>query len=106
VADDAKADEYLEQLREGFHSQILNAVRDLPAHQALQLADNLCTIQLNVLAGLRVTYRAAAKVDAGQVVEDWRRGLSLQEIMRKHGISRSAAYKHHPGRSSEPRRAG
>lgn len=106
MADDAKADEYLDQLRDSFAEQIRGAIRDLPASQAMQLADSLCTIQLNLLAGLRVTYRTVAKVDGDQVTEDWRRGLSLQEIMRKHGISRSAAYKHHPGRSAEPRRTG
>ena len=106
MADDAKADEYLEQLRAGFHSQILNAVRDLPAHQALQLADNLCTIQLNVLAGLRVTYRASPKVDSEAISEDWARGLSIAEITKKHGITRPTAYKYHPNKAQLPRRAG
>lgn len=106
MADDAKADEYLDQLRAGFAERIRDTCRDLPAHQALQLADSLCSVQLDLLAGLRVTYRAKRAIDAAQVTEDWRRGLALTEIMRKHGISRSAAYKHHPMRLQGQRKAG
>lgn len=105
MADDAKADEYLDQLRTGFAERIRDAVRDLPAHQALQLADALCAVQLDLLAGMRVTYRAKPAVDAAQVTEDWRRGLTVSEIMQKHGISRSAAYKHHPNRAARVRNA-
>lgn len=105
MADDTKADEHIDQLRDHFAQQIRDTVRDLPAHQALQLADSLCTIQLTLLAGLRVTYRTRPTVDAERVTEDWRRGLSLGEIMQKHGISRSAAYKHHPNRAARVRNA-
>lgn len=106
MADDAKADEYLDQLRDGFAGQIRSAIRDLPAHQALQLADSLCTIQLNVLAGMRVTYKAAPKVDGDAIAEDWARGLSVAEITRKHGVTKPTAYKYHPNKARLPRRTG
>lgn len=96
MADDAKADDLVEQLRETFAASIRRAVADLPAHQALQLADTLCNVQLDVLAGLRVSYRAAPKVDGDAVAEDWMRGATLREIMRKHGITKPTAYKYHP----------
>jgi len=105
MADDAKADEYLDQLRDSFAERIRDVVRDLPAHQALQLADSLCAVQLNLLAGLRVTYRARPAMDTEQITEDWRRGLGLSEIMQKHQISRTTAYKYHPSRWGR-RRAG
>lgn len=103
MADDAKADEYLDQLRDSFAERIRDVVRDLPAHQALQLADSLCAVQLNVLAGLRVTYRAAPKVDGDAIAEDWARGLTVAEITRKHGVTKPTAYKYHPSRNRLPR---
>lgn len=96
MADDAKADEVVGMLRESFAQQIRDAVRDLPAHQALQLADTLCSVQVDLLAGMRVTYKARRALDGAAITEDWRTGLTLPEIMRKHGVSRAAAYKYHP----------
>ncbi len=104
MADDAKAEEMLDKLRDAFHSRIRTAVRELPAHQALQLADGLCAVQLDVLEGLRVSYKARPRVDAEAIAEDWRRGENLQDIMRKHDCSRATAYKFHPG--TQKRRAG
>lgn len=104
MADDAKAEEILDQLRDAFHARIRDAVRDLPAHHALQLADGLCAVQLDVLEGLRVSYKARPRVDADAIAEDWRRGENLQEIMRKHDCSRVTAYKYHPNK--QQRRAG
>lgn len=98
MSDDVKADEMAARLAEAFASTIRTAVAGLPAHQALQLADTLCSVQLDVLAGLRVSYRAKPAVDAEAVTEDWRRGLPVQEITKRHGISRSAAYKLHPSK--------
>lgn len=96
MAGDVKADEFVDQLRSQFSSEIRAAVRDLPPHQALQLADSLCRVQLDVLAGLRVHYRARPEIDGEAITESWRRGLSLREVMREHKCSRSAAYKYHP----------
>lgn len=104
MADDTKADEHIEQLRDHFAQQIRETVRDLPPHQALQLADSLCTVQLNLLAGLRVTYKAAPRVDGEAIRESWMRGLSAAEIMRKHGVTKPTAYKYHPNRDAKPRR--
>lgn len=98
MADDAKADDYLEQLREGFAGRIRDVIRDLPAHQAMQLADSLCTIQLNVLAGMRVTYKSAPKVDGDAISEDWARGMSIGEITGKYGVSKATAYRFHPNK--------
>ena len=106
MAEDAKADEFVAPLREQFAEQIRSTVRDLPAHQALQLADTLCSVQLALLAGLRVSYRATAKVDAEAIAEDWRRGMSIAEIAQKHKISRSTAYNYHPERVKPRRRTG
>ena len=106
MADDAKADDLVDQLRDNFADNIRKAVTGLPAHQALQLADTLCRVQLDVLAGLRVSYKAAPKVDADAVAEDWMQGMPLKEIMRKHGISKTTAYQHHPGKQPGRRRTG
>jgi hypothetical protein len=106
MADDAKADDHLDQLRDQFALQIRTAVRDLPPHLALQLADSLCAVQLNLLAGLRVTYKAAPKIDGEAIAEDWARGLSIGEITRKHGVTRPTAYKYHPNKGRLPRHAG
>lgn len=106
MAEDVKAAELLDQLRTQFAEQIRDTVRDLPAHQALQLSDALCQIQLSLLAGLRVHYPAPKKVDGDAVAEDWRRGVPLAEIMRIHKISRTTAYKHHPSPPKRRRRAG
>lgn len=99
MAEDAKAEELIEQLRDSFAQAILGAVASFPPSQALQLADALCTKQLEVLAGLRVRYRTRPEVDGEAIAEDWRIGLSLGEITAKHKVSRSAAYQHHPNRS-------
>lgn len=106
MAEDARADDFTDQLRESFADRIRCVVRDLPAHQALQLADALCAVQLDVLAGLRVAYKAKRQIDGEAVAEDWRRGMSLAEITAKHRISRSAAYKHHPNKLARRARAG
>lgn len=99
MADDAKADDLVDQLRENFATNIRKAVADLPAHQALQLADSLCRVQLDVLAGLRVSYKAAPRVDGDAIAEDWMHGMPLREIMRKHGITKPTAYKYHPNKA-------
>lgn len=96
MADDAKADEMLDQLRDSFARQIRQVAIDLPPHQALQLADALCAVQLEVLAGLRVLYRAPPKVDGESITEAWRRGRSLSEITREFKVSKVTAYKYHP----------
>lgn len=98
MSDDVKADEVATQLYEAFGKTIQQAVAGLPAHQALQLADTLCAVQLDVLAGLRVSYKSKPVVDAAAITEDWRRGLTVQEITKKHGVSRPTAYKHHPNK--------
>ncbi len=106
MRDDAKADELIDPLRTAFAERLREAVADLPAHQALQLADTLCAVQLEVLAGLRVSYRAIVPVDGAAITEDWRRGHSLREVMGRHGISRTTAYKYHPNRSVRQAKTG
>jgi hypothetical protein len=106
MRDDAKAEDLIDPLRKAFAENIRQAVQDLPAHQALQMADTLCRVQMDVLAGLRVTYRAPTPVDGPAITEAWRRGGVLQEIMSQFGISKSTAYKHHPNRSARQSRAG
>jgi len=103
VAADLTSDETTSILRAAFEARIRAALNWLPAHEALQLADALCTVQLETLAGLRVLYRALPKVDAAAVEEDWRRGMPAGEIMRKHKISRAAAYKYHPSNTAQGR---
>lgn len=102
MAEDVKADEVVEDLRSAFMVAIRDALRELPAHHALQLADGLCTVWLDRLAGLRVTHGAKPAVDGEAITEDWRRGLSLREIVHKHRCSRATAYRHHPSKARQP----
>ncbi|NLA68088.1 MAG: hypothetical protein GX856_07580 [Gammaproteobacteria bacterium] len=106
MAEDAKADELVDQLRERFKDQIRAAAPDIPPHQALQLADSLCLAQLDVLAGRRVSYKARPTIDGDAIAESWRRGLSLREVMAEHKCSRAAAYKYHPNQSAKQARQG
>src|SRR5688500_14597670 len=106
MAEDAKGDEYIEPLRDAFVESLRGAGVDLPAHQVLQLADALCTVQLHVLAGERIRYRSLREVDGAAITEDWRLGLSLEEIRRKHKVSKVTAYKYHPSRATQLAKAG
>lgn len=103
MAEEARAEEMTDQLRDAFAASIRRMVADLPAHHALQLADTLCSVQNDVLAGKRITYRARNPIDADAIAEDWRRGMPLGEIVRKHQCSRSTAYKCHPNRQHRAR---
>lgn len=96
MAEDTRAEDLTEDLREAFAQGIRAAVADLPAHHALQLADTLCTIQISVLAGKRVTYRATQQIDGAAITADWHEGLTIQQIVDKHGCSRRTAYNYHP----------
>ncbi len=98
MADDIKADELIDQLRNSYADSIRVAEPGIPAHAAFQLADALVAVQLDVMAGKRVSYRAKAPINAEAITEDWRRGLPLQDIMKKHRCSRAAAYKYHPSK--------
>ncbi|MBN4937319.1 hypothetical protein JY409_04585 [Stenotrophomonas maltophilia] len=98
MAEDIKADELLDQLRESYVASIRAAEPGIPAHAALQIADMLVTVQMDVFAGKRVRYRSKAEFNGAAIAEDWARGMPVQEIMRKHNCSRSAAYKYHPAR--------
>ena len=101
MSDDAKADEMLDQLRDAFASNIRKAVSDLPAHQALQLADALCAVQLDVLAGLRVSYRSRDPIDGAAIAEAWAQGSSLREVMDAFKCSKVTAYKYHPTKAAK-----
>lgn len=105
MADDVKADEYTDELRRRFAHSISRGVAGIPAHHALQLADVLCMVQADVLAGKRVAFKARIECDGEAIAEDWHCGLSPTEIMRKHGISKAAAYKYHPNKHYKPRRS-
>lgn len=96
MADDIKADELVDQLRDSYAASIRSAEPGIPAHAAFQLADILVTVQLDVMAGKRVSYRARAEINGDAIAEDWRRGVPVQEIMRTYRCSRSTAYKYHP----------
>lgn len=98
---DLTAEEILAPLRASFEQRIRAALTYLPAHEALQLADALCATQLETLAGLRVQYRANRDVDGSAITEDWRRGVSVAEIMRNHECSKTTAYKYHPSRGEK-----
>lgn len=98
MADDIKVDELVDQLRDSYANSIRIAEPGIPAHAARQLADTLVAVQMEILAGKRVSYRAKAGIDGDAITEDWRRGKPLQEIMRDHACSRAAAYKYHPSK--------
>lgn len=106
MAEDVKAEELVDQLRDSFNLKLRAELKEIPPHQALQLADALALVQMDVLAGLRVRYRKAAPVDAEAVAESWRRGLSIGEVCREHRISRTTAYELHPNRKTRRARAG
>lgn len=102
---DVKAEEMVDQLRDQFADQIRSLSREIPAHQALQMADALCTVQMATLAGLRVSYKAEPKVDGDAIAEDWMQGMSIGEIVKKHKVSRSTAYNYHPTKAEKEKRA-
>jgi len=102
MAEDVKADELIDELRTAFAANIRAALRELPPHHALQLADSLCTVWLEQLAGLRVTHPAKPSVDGAAIAEDWRRGRSLREILRDHRCSKATAYRYHPRMARHP----
>lgn len=106
MAEDVKAEELVDQLRDSFNQKLREEIKDLPAHQALQLADALALVQLDVLAGLRVRYRQAVPIDAEGIAESWRRGLSIVEVCRAHKISRATAYRHHPNKKARRAKTG
>lgn len=106
MAEDAKADEMTDTLRTSFAESIRNGVPGIPAHHALQLADVLCTVQADVLAGLRVTFRARPEVDGEAIAEDWRLGKSIGEIVGKYKVSRPTAYKFHPNKAARRAKSG
>lgn len=95
---DVRAEELFDHLRDQFAEQIRTLSRDIPPHQALQMADALCTVQLSTMAGLRVSYKAGPRVDGDAIAEDWMQGMTIADIVKKHGISRSTAYNYHPAR--------
>ncbi len=97
---DVKAEELVDQLRDQFAEQIRTVAREIPPHQALQMADALCTVQLATMAGLRVSYKAGPKVDGDAIAEDWMQGMTIGEIVKKHKVSRPTAYKYHPSKSA------
>ena len=103
---DVKAEEMVDQLRDQFAEQIRNLSREIPAHQALQMADSLCMVQQATLAGLRVSYKAEPKVDGDAIAEDWMHGLTIGEIVKKHKVSRPTAYKYHPSKAAPPAKVG
>lgn len=105
MADDIKADELIEPLRDSYAKSIRTMEPGIPAHAALQLADALLAVQLDVLAGKRVSYKAKPAIDGEAIAESWRRGLPVEEIMRLHNCGRTAAYKHHPSKSQSQKRA-
>lgn len=103
MADDIKADELIEPLRDSYAQSIRTMEPGIPAHAALQLADALLAVQLDVLAGKRVSYKAKPPIDGEAIAESWRLGMPVEEVMRKHGCSRPTAYRWHP---SKAKRAG
>jgi hypothetical protein len=106
MAKDAKADEFLDALRASFADSLQAAALDLPAHQVLQLADALCGVQLEVLAGMRVRYQPLPEVDAEAITDAWRKGASLGEVKQRFRISRATAYRYHPNRAARRAKQG
>lgn len=98
MADDIKADELIEPLRDSYAQSIRTMEPGIPAHAALQLADALLAVQLDVLAGKRVSYKAKPPIDGEAIAESWRLGMPVEEVMRKHGCSRPTAYRWHPSK--------
>lgn len=86
-------EEMIDQLRAAYAAQISTVMRELPAHMALQLADDLCRVQVETLAGLRIAYRPARKVDEEAVISSWRRGSAIPSLMREFDISRATVYR-------------
>lgn len=96
-----KATDIVDQMRAAFATGIAEVIVGTPAHVALQAADHLCAVWLAELAGFEVAVPALPKVDGAAITEDWRRGLSADEIRRKHGCSKRTAYNYHPMRAPQ-----
>lgn len=96
MADDVRAEEFREQLRETFAARIRSAAPDLPPAQALQLADALVTTQMDVLAAKRVTYRSPEPTGGSEITDSWNEGMKIGEIMARHSCSKATAYRWHP----------
>lgn len=106
MTEEANADELVDPMRDAFAQNIRDTVRELPAHQALQLADNLCLIWLDQLSGMRVTYRLKPMPNGHAIAEDWAKGVHISEIMKKHKCSRATAYRYHPNKNNRLSRTG
>lgn len=98
MRDEAKAEDLVDELRGKFAEHIRECVAGLPPAQALQLADSLCTVWIESLAGLRVTHRALPSADGAAISRDWSDGLTLAEVMARHECSRATAYRYHPSK--------
>lgn len=99
MSERVKASEVVDQLRTAFATGIREVITGTPAHVALQAADHLCGLWIAELAGLDVAVPALPKVDGEAIAEDWRRGLSADEIRQKHRCSKRTAYNYHPTKS-------
>jgi len=104
--EDVKAEDLVQQLRAQFAASIREAIAGVPAAQALQVADGLCTVWIEALAGLRVTHKALPVVDGAAITAAWRNERPLAEIMQCFGCSRATAYRHHPTRVAKDARRG
>lgn len=97
MADDVRAEEVTPELQKALAEAVGQAL-EVPGAFAYQCAVLVCDVILSKLAGMRVTYPALPEFDADAVGNDWDSGLSWKQITRKHGISKSTAYKYHPSR--------
>lgn len=106
MSDKVKADDLVPALRDAFARNIREALAGTPSAQALQLADQLCTVWKEQLAGLLVDGGSAAKrIDGAAISADWGDGRTLAEIMTKHDCSRRTAYNYHPSNQGRKSRS-
>lgn len=100
MTDRVRAEDVVDELRRAFAESLRESVAGLPSAQALQLADRLCAIWIELLSGLLVAMPSRSRFDVQQITADWRAGLLIEQIVSKHGCSRKTAYRYHPQKVS------
>jgi hypothetical protein len=105
MSDKVKADDLVPAMREAFVRGIRETLAGTPTAHALQLADRLCTVWREQLAGLLVDGGSPGRrIDGAAIRADWGDGKTLAEIMARHECSRATAYNHHPSRTTRRER--
>lgn len=100
MAHNLKAEELSEEVRDLFSKVIQRHLSEINRYCASRLADALWLATCQELAGMRVTFKAARAFSPEAITASWRNGLSAKQVMAKHKVSKTTAYKYHPSKRS------